>query len=270
MELKGGAAIVTGSSSGVGAAAALQLAGRGANVMVNCARSVADGEAVVRQCKEAGADAVLFQGDVSDDAVCRQMAAQAMERWGRIDALVNSAGMTKFVSQYDLEGMKSKDFMRILSVNTLGPFQMSRAVAPHMKAGGQGAIVNVSSVAGIRGTGSSIAYAASKAALNVMTQSLARVLAPEIRVNTVCPAFIQGRWLQDALGDRYENAKVTWEKTAPLQHAATTDEVAGVVLWLLEGAVITTGQIVVCDSGMILGSAQGVHTPPPPPGPAAT
>lgn len=266
MELKDTVAIVTGSSSGVGAAAALMLARRGANVMVNCVRSVEDGEKVVEACKAEGVDAVLCQGDVSQDGDCRRMAETAMERWGRIDVLVNSAGTTKFVSHFDLEGMGSDDFTRILAVNTLGPFQMARAVAPHMKAGGQGAIVNVSSVAGIRASGSSIAYAASKAALNNLTVSLARVLAPEIRVNAVCPAFIQGRWLQDALGDRYEDAKATWERTSLLQKAATADDVAEVILWLAAAATVTTGQIVVCDSGAVLGSAQGVHTPPPPPG----
>lgn len=264
MELKDSVAIVTGSSSGVGAAAALLLAKRGARIMVNCARSVEDGERVVAACKSIGVDAMLCQADVSDDDECRRMAAEAMDRWGRIDVLVNSAGMTKFVSHYDLEGMKSEDFRRILEVNTLGPFQMARAVAPHIKAGGDGAIVNVSSLAGVRASGSSIAYAASKAGLNNLTVALARVLAPEIRVNAVCPAFIQGRWLMNALGDRYEDAKATWEQTSPLQKAPTAEEVAEVVLWLVEAAVITTGQVIVCDTGTSLGSARGVHTPPPP------
>jgi 3-oxoacyl-[acyl-carrier protein] reductase len=157
--------------------------------------------------------------------------------------------------------MTSADFTRILAVNTLGPFQMARAVAPHMKAGGAGAIVNVSSVAGLRGTGSSIAYGASKAGLNSLTVSLARVLAPEIRVNAVCPAFIQGRWLQDAFGEAYEQMKANWERTSPLRKAPTPEEVADVVMWLIEGAALTTGQCIVCDTGMILGP-QGSSTPP--------
>jgi 3-oxoacyl-[acyl-carrier protein] reductase len=255
MQVKGGVAIVTGSSSGVGAAAARMLAARGARVLVNCSKSVKDAERVVADCKAAGVDAVLCQGDVAEDADCRRMAAAAMERWGRIDVLVNSAGWTKFVNHADLEGLTSEAFTRTLLINTLGPFQMARAVAPHMKAGGQGAIVNVSSVGGLRGSGSSIAYAASKAGLNSVTISLARVLAPEVRVNAICPAFIQGRWLQEAYGDNYETAKADWERTAPLKKAATNEEVAEVILWLIEGAALTTGQMIVCDTGATLGTA---------------
>jgi 3-oxoacyl-[acyl-carrier protein] reductase len=253
MELKDAVAIVTGSSSGVGAALARMLAARGARVLVNCRQNVDSGEQVVADCKAAGADAELFQGDVANDADCRRMAAAAMERWGRIDVLVNSAGTTKFVSHYDLEGISSEEFQRILSVNTLGPFQTMRAVAPHMKAGGQGAIVNISSIAGLRGTGSSIAYAASKAGLNVMTQSFARILAPEIRVNAVCPGFIQTPWLMNALGDRYEAALENQENISPLRKAATPEEVAEVALWLIESAGLITGHIIVADTGITLG-----------------
>ncbi|MGE3933014.1 MAG: SDR family NAD(P)-dependent oxidoreductase [Rhodospirillaceae bacterium] len=261
MQLTDAVAIVTGSSHGVGAATARMLADRGARVVVNCARSVADGERVVADCKARGVDAVLCQGDVASDADCRRMAATAMDRWGRIDVLVNSAGTTVFVHHADLEAMTSEAFTRILAVNTLGPFQMARAVAPHMKAGGQGAIVNVSSVAGLRGTGSSIAYGASKAALNNMTVSLARVLAPEVRVNAICPAFIDGRWLQDAFGDAFEGMKENWIRNSPLKKAPTPEEIADVVMWLVEGAALTTGQCIVCDTGMILGP-QGSSTPP--------
>lgn len=253
MELTDSVAIVTGSSSGVGAAVARLLAGRGGRVLVNCLQSVEAGEQVVADCKALGADAALCQGDVADDGDCRRMAATAMERWGRLDILVNSAGTTKFVSHYDLEGISSEEFQRILAVNTLGPFQMARAAAPHMKQGGDGAIVNISSIAGLRGTGSSIAYAVSKAGLNVLTQSLARVLAPEIRVNTVCPGFIQGHWLQSALGERYDAALENQLKVSPLKKAAMPEDVAGVALWLIESAGLITGQIIVADTGNTLG-----------------
>ena len=132
---------------------------------------------------------------------------------------------------------------------------MARAVAPHMRARGEGAIVNVSSTAGLRGTGSSIAYGVSKAGLNVLTQSLARVLAPEIRINAVCPGFIQGRWLKRALGDAYEEHKAHWETSSPLRKAATPEEVAATVLWLVDSAVLMTGQIIIADAGMMLGAA---------------
>src|SRR3990172_13069106 len=158
MNLGGAVAIVTGPPGGVGAAVARLLAEKGCHVVVNCTRSVEDGERLVAECQTLGAEATLCQADVSIDADCRRLAGAALKRWGRIDVLVNSAGTTKYVSHYDLEGLSSEDFIRIFSVNTLGPFQMARAVAPHMKARGEGAIVSVSSTAGLRGTGSSLSY----------------------------------------------------------------------------------------------------------------
>jgi 3-oxoacyl-[acyl-carrier protein] reductase len=255
MDLRGAVAIVTGSSSGVGAATARLLAEKGARVLINCAHDVGAGERVVAECKALGTDAALCQADVSSDSDCRRLAESALKKWGGIDVLINSAGTTKSVSHYNLEGLSSDDFIRIFSVNTVGPFQMARAVAPHMKARGEGAIVNVSSTAGLRGTGSSIAYAVSKAGLNTLTQSLARVLAPEIRVNAVCPGFIQGRWLKKALGDAYDEHKAHWETMSPLKKAATPEEVAATILWLVDSAVLMTGQIIVADAGMTLGAA---------------
>ena len=255
MNLEGAVAIVTGSSSGVGAATARILAEKGSRVLINCVRDVEAGERVVAECKALDTDAALCQADVSVDADCRRLVETALKKWGQIDVLVNSAGTTKYVSHYDLEGLASDDFVRILSVNTLGPFQMTRAVAPHMKRRGEGAIVYVSSTAGLRGTGSSIAYGVSKAGLNVLTQSLARVLAPEIRVNTVCPGFIQGRWLKNALGDAYEEHKAHWEKASPLRKAATPEEVAATIVWLVESGVLMTGQTILLDAGMMLGPA---------------
>jgi 3-oxoacyl-[acyl-carrier protein] reductase len=255
MDLREAVAIVTGSSSGVGAATARMLAKKGARVLINCAHDIEAGERVAAECKAMGTEAALCQGDVSSDADCRRLAETALKKWGRVDVLINSAGTTKSVSHYNLEGLASEDFLRIFSVNTLGPFQMARAVAPHMKARGEGAIVNVSSTAGLRGTGSSIAYGVSKAGLNALTQSLARVLAPEIRVNAVCPGFIQGRWVKNALGDAYEEHKAHWQTNSPLRKAATPDEVAATIVWLVESAVLMTGQIIVTDAGMTLGPA---------------
>jgi 3-oxoacyl-[acyl-carrier protein] reductase len=231
------------------------LAEKGARVLINCAHDIEAGERVVAECKALGTEAALCRADVSSDADCRRLADTALSKWGGIDVLINSAGTTKSVSHYNLEGLSSDDFIRIFSVNTLGPFQMARAVAPHMKARGEGAIVNVSSTAGLRGTGSSIAYGVSKAGLNTLTQSLARVLAPEIRVNAVCPGFIQGRWVKNALGDAYEEHKAHWETSSPLRKAATPDEVAATILWLVESAVLITGQTIVTDAGMTLGPA---------------
>ena len=166
MDIKGGAAIITGSATGIGAATARALAAAGCRVAVNYTRSRDEAEATAAACRAAGADAITVRADVADDTDCRRLVAETMDAFGRLDVLVNSAGITKFVSGSDLDGLSAEDFQRIYAVNAIGPYQMARAAAPHLKAQGKGAVVNVSSTAGIFGSGSSIAYAMSKAALN--------------------------------------------------------------------------------------------------------
>ncbi len=192
MDIKGGVTIVTGSATGVGAAAAKMLAAKGCNVVINYTRSEAEAKETQAACEALGVETLLCQADVSKDEDCRRMVAETMAKWGRIDGLINNAGTTQFVNHADLDGLDADDFHRIYAVNVIGPFQMTRAVTPHMKAAGHGAVVNVSSIAGVMGVGSSIAYTASKGALNTMTLSLARVLGPEIRVNTICPGVYPG------------------------------------------------------------------------------
>lgn len=256
MDIKGGVAIVTGSSSGVGAATAKMLAERGCNVVVNYAHNEASAQASADAVRAAGAEAVVVKADVADDAACRSLADAAMSEWGRIDALVNNAGTTKFAAHADLDALTPEDFQHIYAVNTVGPYMMTRAVVPHMQAAGTGAIVNVASIAGITGIGSSIAYAASKGALITMTKSLARVLGPEIRVNAVCPGFIQGDWLREGMGeDRYERTKTAIEFGTPLRMAAVPEQVAETVLWFIEGAPLVTGETLLTDSGLHLGPA---------------
>ena len=201
MDLAGGVFIVTGSATGLGAAVARRLAGKGGRVVINYTRSLAEAEETAAACRELGGEAVLCRADVSVDEDCRRMAAEALARWGRIDGLVNNAARSKIVPHDDLEGLTGEDFNQIFAVNVVGAYQMVRAVTPAMKKEGKGAIVNISSGSGFSGSGSSIAYAASKAALNVMTLSLARALAPEIRVNAVCPGVMQTRWWRDGLGE---------------------------------------------------------------------
>ncbi|MEP6871199.1 MAG: SDR family oxidoreductase [Anaerolineaceae bacterium] len=256
MEIKGGVTIVTGSATGVGAAAAKMLASKGCNVVINYTKSEADARKSAAACEALGVEVLLCQADVSKDDDCRRMAAAAFTKWGRIDALINNAGTTQFVTHADLEGLDADDFQRIYAVNVIGPFQMTRAVAPHMKAAGRGAIVNVSSIAGVMGVGSSIAYTASKGALNTMTLSLARALGPEIRVNTICPGFIQGRWLRGGLGDdTYEAAKAAQERNTPLRKAGTPEDMAQAAVWFVEGADLVTGEILIVDAGAHLGGA---------------
>jgi 3-oxoacyl-[acyl-carrier protein] reductase len=249
-------AIVTGSATGVGAATALRLANQGWNVVINYTRSGAEANETAEACAAAGADVLTCQADVSDDEQCREMVQQTVARWGRLDGLVNSAGRTKFVAHQDLDGLSAQDFLDIYAVNVVGIYQMVRAVAPHMKEQGSGAIVNVSSIAGLDGVGSSIAYSASKGALNTMTLALARVLGPEVRINTVAPGVIEGRWLRNGLGEAsYERMKVERAKNVALGKVATADDVAETIVWLLESANLLTGEVLRIDAGGRLGAA---------------
>lgn len=247
-------AIVTGSATGVGAATVRQLAARGCNVVVNYTRSVAEAEETAAACRAAGADVLLHAGDVGDDAQCRAMAAAALARWGRIDYLVSNAARTKFNPYPELDGLDAEDFLAIYRVNVVGAYQMVRACAPAMKAQGAGSVVMVSSVGAVTAIASSMAYAASKGALNVLTRSLAVTLGPEIRVNAICPGMIQTRWLKAGLDDeRYEATVKVGTQLSPLKKVATADEVAADIVWLLEGAAIVTGQVIVNDTGMHMG-----------------
>ncbi len=204
MSKDGLCAIVTGSASGLGAATAAILAKGGARIVVNYSSSQKEAEATADLCRNAGAEVVVVQGDVSRDEDCRKIVAAAAP-WGRLDALINNAGTTKHVAHDNLDGLSAEDFQRLFGVNTIGPFQMIRAARSLLEAGAKAsghasAVVNVSSVAGISGVGSSVAYAASKGALNTMTFSLARALAPLIRVNTVCPGYIDTPWFTKGRG----------------------------------------------------------------------
>jgi 3-oxoacyl-[acyl-carrier protein] reductase len=252
MQLSGKTAIVTGSAVGVGRATALELAKRGANVVLNYSRSEEEANETVAQVEALGAKALLVRADVSGDSHVRAMVERTLEAFGAIHVLVNNAATTAFVNFADLEGLKEEQWDRILAVNLKGPFFCSRAVAPHMKSAGEGAIVNVASVAGVRAVGSSIAYAASKAGLINLTVALARVLAPEVRVNCVAPGFIDTRWLRQGLGQLYEAAKQHTSEQTPLGRVATPEDVAQVVLSLIEGADFVTGQTIVVDGGNII------------------
>jgi 3-oxoacyl-[acyl-carrier protein] reductase len=246
-------AIITGAATGVGAASARWFAAHGHDVIVNFRASEEEATTVAADCRAAGVDAIAIQGDVSIDADCRRIADVAVQQWGRIDALVNSAGTTLFRSMSDLEALDAKDFATIFSVNLVGPYQMTRAVAAFM-ARRKGAIVNVSSVGGANGTGSSYAYAASKGALNTLTLALARNLAPEIRVNAVLPGMIQGRWLREGIGDdAYERVRENFAKDAALGIVATPEQVADTIGWLATAADIVTGQLITVDAGLTLG-----------------
>ena len=258
-DLKGKAAIVTGSSSGIGASVALGLAKRGASVVINFSKSAKEAEEVADAVKKTGAPVRVVQGNVAADADCRKMAAAAMEAFGRIDILVNNAGTTKFAGHRDLDALSAEDFANIYAVNVIGAFQMIRACAEGLRAHGDGAVVNVSSIAGIEGLGSSVAYAASKGALNTMTLSLARALAPEIRVNAVCPGLVATPWFTERFGaEAFGHVKANYAKTAVLGRVADGDEIAKSVIFLASpDARNITGETLLSDGGFRLAIGQG-------------
>ncbi|PIT04052.1 oxidoreductase [Bradyrhizobium nitroreducens] len=252
-------AIVTGSASGLGAATAEILARSGARLVINYSSSQKEAEATAELCRKAGAAEVLVaQGDVSKDEDCRRIVAAA-SGWGRLDVLVNNAGITKHVAHADLDGLSAEDFQRVYGVNTIGPFQMVRAARSLLEAGAKAsgrpsAVVNVSSVAGISGVGSSIAYAASKGALNTMTLSLSRALAPLIRVNTVCPGYIDTPWFTKGRGEAgAKQVRDSVVAKVPLKVASTADDIAQLVCFLaMPASSNMTGEVVRMDAGMHL------------------
>jgi 3-oxoacyl-[acyl-carrier protein] reductase len=251
-------AIVTGSASGLGAATAQILAKGGGRVVVNYSNSKKEAEETADLCRSAGAEVVVVQGDVSRDEDCRKI-ADAAASWGRVDALINNAGTTKHVAHDNLDGLSAEDFQRIYAVNTIGPFQMVRATRPLLEAaanvsGRASAVVNVSSVAGISGVGSSIAYAASKGALNTMTLSLSRALAPLIRVNTVCPGYIDTPWFTKGRGEAgAKQVRDAVVARVPLKVASTAEDIAQLVCFLATPASSNmTGECVRMDAGMHL------------------
>lgn len=256
MDVKDWTVIVTGSSSGIGAATVKLLAGKGANVVINYSRSEAAAKAVAEACEAAGAETLVVRADVASDADCRRLADAAFERWGRLDGLVNNAGTTTFNAHDNLEGLQAEDFQRIFGVNVVGGYQMIRACAEHMRASGGGSVVNISSIAAVMGVGSSVAYAASKGAVNTMTLSLARALGPDIKVNALCPGFVQGEWLRQGMGDEAYNAQLkALETRAPLRRAGTPEDMAEAAVMLLGGSRNITGEVLICDAGMHLGMA---------------
>lgn len=253
MQLEGKAAIVTGGGTGVGRATALQLARGGCSVLINFSKSQDEAEQTGSEIEALGVKAVVVQADVADDDACRAMVQTAVDAFGRLDALVNNAGTTSFIPHGELDKVTDDDWNRIFAVNVQGTFHCSRAAKEPIEKAGGGEIVNVSSVAGIAATGSSIPYCASKAAVNNMTLALARVMAPHIRVNAVAPGFIEGRWLKAGLGDAYEQAKKAFAKRLPLGRVCTPDDVAAAILSLITGSDLVTGQVLPVEGGMLVG-----------------
>lgn len=254
LNLEGKVAIVTGASTGLGASAAQFLSQAGAKVLINYMQGQeAEAEQVSLKCIN---DSLCYAADITQDEQCRAMVQTALDQWGRVDILINNAGINKPVDHNDLDGLSADDFLNIYNVNVVGAYQMIRAVAPSMKKQSKGVIVNVSSASGENGYGSSVAYSASKGALNTMTKSLGRALAPHIRVNTVCPGFIATPlWdkleLESEEREAMRQANITG---TPLQVEASPELISRSILFLasdLSGHL--TGQMITSDGGYLLG-----------------
>jgi ketoreductase RED2 len=242
MNLKAKVAIVTGSSSGIGTAVATALADEGASVVINSSQSAAAGQAVA----DALQGAMYVAADVADDAACQELVAAAIERYGHLDILVNNAATTRVIAHRDLSAATDEIWQRIFSVNVLGTWHMTRACVPALRATGDAVVINVSSVAGLRATGSSIPYAVSKAGVNHLTVLLANVLAPEIRVNAVAPGLVDTPWTAD-----WDDIREAVRRRAPLRRSAQPEDIAEAVMGLIHARHVT-GQVVTVDGGMTL------------------
>jgi len=245
--------VVTGSSSGIGAATARLYASQGWNVVVNYSRKSESAEAVAAQCRALGAEVLVLRTDVAQDADCRAMAQQVQDAWGRVDVLVNNAGTTKFANMKNLDALQADDFHAIYSVNVIGAYQMIRAFEPLLRQHPVTGVVNISSIASMLGTGSSIAYMASKGALNAMTIGLARALGPDIRVNAIAPGLVETPWMQDGLGPaRYEATVKAYKGKAVLDAVIAPEDVAQTAWYLGAHAAKTTGEVLLVDAGLRL------------------
>lgn len=242
-------ALITGAGTGVGRACCQSFAKLGYAVVINYSRSKSDATELEEQIVASGGTALVVCCDVSDESAVQRMLAAVQDRFGRLDILVNNAATTEFIALGNLAEMTTEKWDRILAVNLKGPFFCARAACDLLSASGRGAIVNVSSVAGHTGRGSSMAYAASKGALNTMTKSLAVALAPKIRVNAVLPGPIDSRWIREGNNDWDLN-----EMTAhyPLPRPSQPQDIADAVIYLATGTAMTTGQLLVVDGGQTL------------------
>ena len=245
MSLTGKVALVTGGATGIGRSTALAFAREGMRVAIGFARSEAEAEATAREVVQAGGEALLARADVADEAQVKAIVDQIVAQWGGVDVLVNSAGTTVFADVADLDAITDEAWDRLFAVNVKGVWHCCRACAPSLKARG-GAIVTIASVAGATGLGSSIPYSVTKGAAITLTKSLARALAPSVRVNAIAPGFVDTRWHAARPGA----AQATAERV-PLKRVAGPDDVAELALYLAKTPVVT-GQVYVIDAGQTL------------------
>lgn len=242
------AALVTGAATGIGRAAAVALAEAGYDVAINYSRSESAARETAAVAQAKGAKTLLFKCDVSDDGSVRKMLAAVGQEFGRLDALVNNAGITSNVKPGDFEAMTAEEWDRVFAVNVRGMFQVTRAAAPLLKVA-HGSVVNTASIVGLRPGPQPLPYAASKAAVVSLTKLLALNLAPDVRVNAVAPGWMEGDWMKRMLMDRYDDLMARRAKSTPLRRCATAEDVAEVIVSLITGNRFVNGEIIVIDGG---------------------
>lgn len=259
MILKDAVAVLSGSGrlNGVGAATAQLLAKNGCRVLINCLKNAAQARKVVESCQKAGVDADLFMGDITQYEVCHAMAEHVKSKWGHADILVNCVGVTKSAPYEQLDKLTEEDFAKLLAVNVTAPYMMARAFQQLLRDSGDGVIVNISSAAGISGKGSSIAYAAAKGGENTLTLALAQALSPEVRVNALCPSFIDSSWWEESFRgkeDKYQILINSIKEDNLLRNILKPIDVANTVLSIIQNPLMT-GEIIRLNAGAHLGKA---------------
>jgi 3-oxoacyl-[acyl-carrier protein] reductase len=243
-------AIVTGAATGIGRSIATHLAGSGFRVAINYSKSEAEARSAAAAIEHIGAECIVVQADVADDTDCRRLTQEVAAKWGRVDVLVNNAGYTRAVPIANLDDVAESDWDRTFAVNVKGAFLMTRACAAMLREA-RGCVVNVSSTAALNSLGSSIAYSASKASLNNLTLSLARALAPHVRVNAVLPGYVETRWNERTLGERLPAMRKLVAQQTLLGGACRPEHVAQLVGSMVDGMDWVTGELIVADGGLL-------------------
>ncbi len=242
-------ALITGAASGIGRSAAVALARAGYDVVINYSQSDKAAAKTAQEAADAGAATLLYKCDVSDEAGVRVMLAQIEARFGRLDVLVNNAGITAPWKPKDLESLDLGDWDRVFAVNVRGMFQVTRASVPLLRKADKPCIVNTASIVGLRPGPQPLPYAASKAAVVNMTKTLAWNLGPHIRVNAVAPGWMEGDWMERMLGDKYEDLMGKRARATPLKRCVTAEDVAETIMSLVNSNRFVTGEIIVIDGG---------------------